>query len=201
MDTRAYVTVAQHRQRMAQKTARPTLHTADSIWGTIPFLKEVILTLILGWCPLRMLVFVANITNKFILGLDILHTWCICEPRAPNTVSCRGRSITSETWAGPWPSSPVVANDQVITCTVRGTGGGSIGEPPWSGKWPRRTQFGGPFAWRTLHSQDSGPGPPGGTRGVLNATRYDQKLTSGSPQAHSEPVTLVTPRNVEQPQV
>jgi hypothetical protein len=36
---------------------------------------------------------------------------------------------------------------------------------------------------------------------VLNSTHRDQKLTKGSPLAHCEPVTLVTPTNVEQLQV
>jgi hypothetical protein len=36
---------------------------------------------------------------------------------------------------------------------------------------------------------------------VLNATRSKQKLTKGSPLAHCEPVTLVTPPDVEEAQV
>jgi hypothetical protein len=35
---------------------------------------------------------------------------------------------------------------------------------------------------------------------VLNSTHRDQKLTRGSPLAHSESVTLVTPPDLEQPQ-
>jgi hypothetical protein len=34
---------------------------------------------------------------------------------------------------------------------------------------------------------------------VFNATHRDQKLTRGPPLAHCEPVTLVTPPNLEQP--
>jgi hypothetical protein len=34
---------------------------------------------------------------------------------------------------------------------------------------------------------------------VLNATRRDQKLMEGSSMAHCEPVTLMTPPDVEQP--
>jgi hypothetical protein len=33
---------------------------------------------------------------------------------------------------------------------------------------------------------------------VMNATHHDQKLTRGSPLAHCEPITLVTPPNLEQ---
>jgi hypothetical protein len=40
-----------------------------------PILKEVFLTLNLGRCPLQIQVFIKNITNKFILGLDILHAY------------------------------------------------------------------------------------------------------------------------------
>jgi hypothetical protein len=36
-------------------------------------LKEVSVKLILGWGPLTTRLFVANITNKFILGLDVMH--------------------------------------------------------------------------------------------------------------------------------
>jgi hypothetical protein len=60
---------------MVRKTAKPTLHTADGIWGSFPILKEVFLTMTLGRRPLKILVFVTNITNEFILGLDILHTY------------------------------------------------------------------------------------------------------------------------------
>jgi hypothetical protein len=37
----------------------------------LPILKGVFLTLTLGWRPLKICAPVANITNKFILGLDI----------------------------------------------------------------------------------------------------------------------------------
>jgi hypothetical protein len=39
----------------------------------LPLLKGVILTPILGRLPLKIRGFVANITNEFISGLDILH--------------------------------------------------------------------------------------------------------------------------------
>jgi hypothetical protein len=52
---------------MTQETAKPTLHTA------LPNLKEVFLTLTQGQHPLKICVFIASITNEFILELDILH--------------------------------------------------------------------------------------------------------------------------------
>jgi hypothetical protein len=50
--------------------------TLQTIFGeALPILKEGFLTLTLGWSPLKIWGFVANITNEFILGLDILHTY------------------------------------------------------------------------------------------------------------------------------
>jgi hypothetical protein len=48
------------------------LHTADGTWEALSTLMEVFLTLTLGQWPLKIWVSVANITNKFIFGLDIL---------------------------------------------------------------------------------------------------------------------------------
>jgi hypothetical protein len=39
----------------------------------LPILKEALVKVTLGQCPLTTWVFVANITDKFILRLDILH--------------------------------------------------------------------------------------------------------------------------------
>jgi hypothetical protein len=50
-----------------------TLQTVST--KAIPILKEVLLTLTLGQRPLKIWVFVANITNEFILGLDILRAY------------------------------------------------------------------------------------------------------------------------------
>jgi hypothetical protein len=36
---------------------------------------------------------------------------------------------------------------------------------------------------------------------VLNATTLDKKLAKGSPLTHSKPITLVTPPDIQQPQV
>jgi hypothetical protein len=41
----------------------------------LPIIKEVFLTLMLGWCLVTISVFIADITNEFILGLDILHAY------------------------------------------------------------------------------------------------------------------------------
>jgi hypothetical protein len=54
---------------MARKTAEPTLHAGEAL------LKEVFLTLTVGRRPLKIWVFVGNITNQFILGLEIVRTY------------------------------------------------------------------------------------------------------------------------------
>jgi hypothetical protein len=48
------------------------LHAADGIWGSPPHLEGRFPDLTLERRPLKILVFVTNITNDFILGLDIL---------------------------------------------------------------------------------------------------------------------------------
>jgi hypothetical protein len=40
---------------------------------TLPILKEALVKLTLGQCPLTTWVFVANITDEFVLGLDVMH--------------------------------------------------------------------------------------------------------------------------------
>jgi hypothetical protein len=59
---------ARHRRRMAGKTSEFTLHAARGIWVVFP-------TPAPGRRPLKSLVFVANITNEFILELDILRAY------------------------------------------------------------------------------------------------------------------------------
>jgi hypothetical protein len=40
---------------------------------TLPILKEVFMTLTLGRRPLKTWMFIANITDEFVLGCDVLH--------------------------------------------------------------------------------------------------------------------------------
>lgn len=58
---------------MARKTAKPTLH-ADGVWGS-RLQREGSFPKTLVWRPLIILVFVAGITDDFILGLGILRTY------------------------------------------------------------------------------------------------------------------------------
>jgi hypothetical protein len=53
----------------------PTSRVTDGIWNTLTILKEGILTMNLGRLPLKILLFVAIITNKFILGQDIVGAY------------------------------------------------------------------------------------------------------------------------------
>jgi hypothetical protein len=95
-------------------TAQPTLHAADGICGSPPRLRKVFLTLTLRWRPLKIKVFVANITNEFILGLDILRAYDAVVDLGRHMLSLVEKEVSL--WspgAGPWPSIPVVANNQV----------------------------------------------------------------------------------------
>jgi hypothetical protein len=48
------------------------LHAADGIWGSPPHFEKSYMILNLRRRPLKIWVLIANITNEFILGLDIL---------------------------------------------------------------------------------------------------------------------------------
>jgi hypothetical protein len=77
VDTGAFVTVVRPdiatRWPERQTNQRFQLQTVSG--EALPVLKEVFLTLTLGRRPLKILVFVANITNEFILGLDVLRAY------------------------------------------------------------------------------------------------------------------------------
>jgi hypothetical protein len=161
----------------------------------LPILNKVFLTLNLGWCPLNIWGFVADITNEFILGLDILCAYdaSVDIGRQTLRIWCPG--------AGPRPSSLVVANDQVIPARCEGiviarfeillgVENGLV-EPSPQVHLPE-----GIYVARTLvQARQEVP-----VR-VLNATHSEQKLTRGFPLAHCEPVMLVTLPDVGQPQV
>jgi hypothetical protein len=75
VDTGAYVTVARPDIAAGRPERQPdqrfSLQTASG--EALPILKEVFLTLTLGRRPLKIWVFVAYMTNEFIMGLDILR--------------------------------------------------------------------------------------------------------------------------------
>jgi hypothetical protein len=82
---------------------------------SLPVLKEVLLTLTLGRYPLRMWVFVADITDDLILGLNIL-----CAYDASVDIGCQTLRLADEElslWSpgeGPRPSSLIVVKDHMI---------------------------------------------------------------------------------------
>jgi hypothetical protein len=85
---------------------------ADGIWGSLPILKAVFLTLTLGWRPLKIWVFVANITNEFILGLDILHAYDASVSLGHQTLRLAEQEVSLwELGAMPRASRLVVAKD------------------------------------------------------------------------------------------
>jgi hypothetical protein len=91
-------------------------------------LKEVFLTLTLGRRPLKIWVFVANITNEFILGLNILRAYDASVDIGRQTLRLAEEEIPL--WspgAGPRPSSLVV--ERVKGRKKRHRGRKRLGEP------------------------------------------------------------------------
>jgi hypothetical protein len=179
---------ARHCYRMARKAAEPTS------WEALPVLKEVYVTLTLGRLPLKVWVFVANITNEFILGLDILHAHDATVDIGRRTLRLAEEEVSL--WSpgdGPCPSSLVMAKDQIIPAQCEGIVMAKLDSPlrVESGlvePSPQARPPQGIYISRSL-VQDRPEVPVR----VLNTTHRGQKLARGSPLAHCEPVTLVTP--------
>jgi hypothetical protein len=88
---------------------------------SLPFLKEVFLTLTLGQRPLKIRVSVAGITNELVLGLDILRAYDASVDLGPQTMRLAEEELLLwSTGAGPCPSSLVVVKDQVIPTQCEG---------------------------------------------------------------------------------
>jgi hypothetical protein len=148
-----------------------------------------------------MWVFVANITDELILGLDILRAYDASVDIRRQTLRLAEEEVSL--WspgAGPHTSSLVVAKDQVIPAqcegvvmarmeNLLGVDNGLV-DPS-----PQANQPEGIYIATTL-VQDRQELPVR----VMDATHTDQKLKRGSHLAHCEPVTLVTSPDVEQPQ-
>jgi hypothetical protein len=200
VDTGAYVTVARPDIAAGWPERQPhpgfTLQTVSG--ASLPILKEVLLTLTLGRCPLRMWVFVANITDELIFGLDVLRAY-----DASVDIGLRLADEEVSLWnpgAGPCPSSLVVAEDQVMPAQCEGIVMARMENPLGVENGlvqtsPQAHQPEGIYIVRTL-VQDRQEVPVR----VLNDTHQDQKLTRGSPLAHCEPFTLVTAPHVGQRQ-
>jgi hypothetical protein len=171
------------------------LHAADDILEVLRILKFFLQPW--GATHSKFGEFDASITGSFwgwITSAHMMHLWF----QDANAAFCRRRGIAVEPRGRASAAQPDSGHEQVITCTVRwhsdgsivtctvrGSGDGSIGKPPRSGNVavepsPEACRHGG------LHSQGSGPRPPGGTCEVLNATCRDQ-LAKVLPLALSQP--------------
>jgi hypothetical protein len=92
---------------MALKPSKPTLLTAEAL----PISKEVFpsLTLTLGHRQLKIWVFIANITNEFILGLNILCIYGASVDLGRQTLRLAGEKVSL--WSpgtGPSHCEPVM---------------------------------------------------------------------------------------------
>jgi hypothetical protein len=145
-----------------------------------------------------MWVFVANITDELILGLDILRAYDALVDIGRQTLRLADEEVSL--WspgARPHPSL-VVANDHVIPAQYEGIVMARMENPLGVENGlvepsPQAHPPEGIYIARTL-VQDHQEVPVR----VLNATHRDQKLTRGSLLAHCEPVTLITPPDVGQ---
>jgi hypothetical protein len=146
-----------------------------------------------------MWVFVANITDELILGLDILRAYDASVDIGRQTLRLADEEVSLwRSGTGPRPSSLVVAKDHVIPAQCEGIVMDRIKNPLGveNGLVEPSLQAHPPegiYVARAL-VQDHQVVPVR----VLNATHRYQKLTRGSPLAHCEPVTLVTPPGMGQ---
>jgi hypothetical protein len=152
-------------------------------------LKEVFLTLTLGQPPLKIWVFIASMTNEFILGLGVRRAYDGSLDLGRQTLHLAEEEVS--VWSpglGPWPSSLVVVNDQMIPAQCKGVVmdrlesllevenslENCLVEPSSKAHPPE-----GLYIARTLVQNCREV-----TMRVLNATSHDQMLTKGSPLAH-----------------
>ncbi|XP_023721756.1 uncharacterized protein LOC111872274, partial [Cryptotermes secundus] len=147
-----------------------------------------------------MWVFVANITDELILGLDILRAYDASVDNGRQTLRLAEEEVSL--WSpgvGPCPSSLLVAKDHVIPArsegivmarmeNLLGVENGLV-EPN-----PQAHQPEGIYVAMTL-VQDCQEVPVR----VMNVTNKDQILRRGSPLSHCEPVTLVALPEMGQP--
>jgi hypothetical protein len=123
VDTGAYVTVARSDIAAGWPEKQPNLGLVlQTVSGkALPIMKEVSLTLTLGQRPLKISVFVANITDELILGLDVLRAYDASVDIGHQTLRLAEEEVSL--WipgAGPCPSSLVVAKDKVISARCEG---------------------------------------------------------------------------------
>jgi hypothetical protein len=158
----------------------------------LPILKEAFVTLTLGLRPLKIWVSVADTTNEFIFGLDVLLAYDASVYIWRQTLSLAEEEVSL--WSPgvrPRPSNLVVANVQVIPAQCEGIVMAKLESPLGVENClvessPQALPPEGIYVARTL-VRDSGEVPVR----VMNVNRRDQKFRKGSPLAQCEPVTLV----------
>jgi hypothetical protein len=202
IDTGANVTVARPDiaagwpERQTKKS-----YTLQTVSGeALDVIKEVCLTLTLGRRPLKIWVFVADITNEFILGLDILRAYDASVDIGRQTLRLADEEVS--VWspgAGPRSSSLIVEEDQIIPAQCEGTVMARLERPigvenGLVERSPQDRSIEGIYICRTL-VKNCARVPVR----VLNATYRDHKLTKGSSLGKCEPVTLVTTPDLDQP--
>jgi hypothetical protein len=123
--------------------------------------------------------------------------------RASIAASCRGRGLTMDPQGGACLGLPVWKWPRVSWYLHNARQWWPLcwRTLPRRGKWLGRIESGGPRPLRILHSKDPFPRPPGGTCEGPECCLSIPETQERIPLAHCEPVTLVTPPDVELPQV
>jgi hypothetical protein len=123
VDIGAYVTVARPYIAPEWPERQPkqclTLHAVSG--EALLIMREVFLTLNFGRCPIKIWVLFADITNEFILGLDLLQNCNVYVDRERQTLRLVEEEVSI--WiprAGPRPSSMVFAKNQVTPARCKG---------------------------------------------------------------------------------
>jgi hypothetical protein len=118
VDTGAYMTAAKTNIATGWPDRQPSQrYTLQTVSGEAHLnLKEVFLTLTLGQRPLKIWVFIANITNKCIFGLDILCAYDESVDLGRQSLCLAEEEVSLRSpGTGPRLCSLVVAKDQVTT--------------------------------------------------------------------------------------
>lgn len=82
---------------------------------THPFLKEAVVELTLPRSPIPVWVLIIEITDEFILGLDVLHSCGAFVYQGPHMLQlCQEELSVWSPWAWHWSSCLVALSDHVI---------------------------------------------------------------------------------------
>jgi hypothetical protein len=153
---------------------------------TLPIVKEASVELTPGRNHIRIWVFVAEILDEFILGLNILHVYYAFVVLGHHMLQIREEEVSL--WCPrAEPSRPVFWWPcNAGRMRMRGSGDGSTGKSPWSRKW-------GLYIARTL-VRDQQEVPVSPERYLSRPDTHE-----GIPLTHYEPITVLTPLDAETP--